>query len=301
MVAGGGGVEGVFGHDRLLEVMELEYDLIMSMRTSSTGVGVQSFTTIFRQGRVNLVICKIRNRKTDNGLDHFCLKRMLGHVRKRLGTEFMGNVNTVCLAGRRCDGNTYGYDMITADRQIQGKRIELMVLGELMRRDAIPYMPLADVEGVNAVVSVDGGRLLRIQIKARGFNNGKAPLRLFRVDKLNVAADLFVVCVEAPGGVVKDVWILPSIVFDAYATHNSSGVRDLNLDSGKRKYGLPLYDVLCGFRNRWELITEYDSFKDLLDNPDDLEDVLTMKEALESPEEEIMTLDEYEQLRRAKV
>lgn len=190
---------------------------------------------------------------------------------------------------------------MTTDTQIQGKRVELIVLGELMRRGAIPYLPLADVEGVDAVVSVNGGKLLRIQIKARGFNNGKAPLRLFRVDKLNVSDDLFVVCVEALGGIIEDVWIFPSRVFDHYAYCNSNGVRDLNLDSGKRKHGLPLYDILCGFRNRWELITEYESFKDLLDNPEDLEDVLTMQEALEAPEEEMLTLDEYERLREARV
>ena len=57
---------------------------------------------------------------------------------------------------------------------------------------------------------------------------------------------------------------------------------------GIRKYGQPLHERLCGFRNRWELITEYDSFRELLSNPEDLEDVLTIKEALEADEEEIL-------------
>ena len=200
-------------------------------------------------------------------------------------------------------GNAYGMNMslITADRQIQGKKAELAVFGELLERGAIPYLPLTDVEGVDAVVSIDGGELLRIQIKAAGINGGKDP-KWFQVNKLNVADDFFVVCVEAPNGIMGDVWVFPSKVFDAYANLPPKGTpRDLNLDLGKRKYGLPLYDILCGFRNRWELITEYESFKDLLDNPEDLEDVLTMQEALEAPEEEIMTLEEYEQLRKAKI
>lgn len=190
--------------------------------------------------------------------------------------------------------------MVT-DRQIQGKKAELAVFGELLERGVIPYLPLADVEGVDAVVSVDGGNLLRIQIKAAGVSGGKDP-KWFQVNKLEVADDFFVVCVEAPNGIVGDVWVFPSNVFHAYATLPPKGTpRDLNLDSGKSKYGLPLYDILCGFKNRWELITEYDSFKDLLDRPEDLEDVLTMQEALEAPEEEMMTLDEYEQFREAKV
>ena len=187
---------------------------------------------------------------------------------------------------------------MTTDTQIQGKRAELIVLGELMRLGAIPYTPWADVQGVDAVVSVESGRLLRIQVKARGFNEGTAPRRLFKVNKLEVSDDFFIVCVEAKGRDVDDAWVFPSKVFDAYASIEYNGVRSLNLDSGKRKYGLPLYEILCGFKNRWELITEYDSFKHLLDKPEDLEDVLTMQEALEAPEEETTTLDEYEHLRR---
>jgi hypothetical protein len=59
---------------------------------------------------------------------------------------------------------------------------------------------------------------------------------------------------------------------------------------GTRKYGMPLRDLLCGFRNRWELITSYEQYESLLESPEDLEDILTMKESLESPEEEAITL-----------
>ena len=170
-----------------------------------------------------------------------------------------------------------------ADRQIQGKKAELAVFGALLQRGALPYLPLVDTEGVDAVVSVAGSRLVRIQVKAAGVSGGKAP-KWFQVQKLEVAADLFVVCVEAPDGVVGDIWIFPSVVFDAYANNPSSGVRDLDLCGGEKKYGQPLWELLCGFRNRWELITEYDDYEELLGKPQDLEDVLTMKEALECGE-----------------
>lgn len=179
---------------------------------------------------------------------------------------------------------------MAADTQTQGKKSELAVFGELLERGVIPYLPLTDVESVDAVVSVAGDKLLRIQIKSAGVSGGKDP-KSFQVSNLKVADDFFIVCVEAPDGIVGDVWIFPSIVFDAYATRPLKGTpRDLNLESGEREYGLPLYDVLCGFRNRWELITAYDSFKDLLASPEDLEDVLTMQEAMEAPQDEIKNL-----------
>ncbi len=195
---------------------------------------------------------------------------------------------------------TDGLTAMTTDRQVQGKKAELAVFGELLERGALPYLPLADVEGVDAIVSVEGGKLLRLQVKARGVSGGRDS-KWFRVQKLVVADDFFVLCVEAPQGVVGDVWVFPSVVFDAYATRDPKGIRDLKLDAGVRKYGQPLYELLCGFRNRWELITEYGSYKELLSNPENLEDILAMKEALEAPEEETMTLDEYERRREARV
>jgi hypothetical protein len=72
----------------------------------------------------------------------------------------------------------------------------------------------------------------------------------------------------------------------------------LNLDIGTRKHGMPLADLLCGFRNRWELIVNYERYEALLDSPEALEDLLAMREAVEAPGEEVVTREEYE-LRRA--
>ena len=185
------------------------------------------------------------------------------------------------------------------DRQIQGKTAELAVFSALLQRGALPYLPLVDAEGVDAVASVTGSRLVRIQIKAASVSGGKDP-KWFQVQNLEVADDLFVVCVEAPNGVVGDMWIFPSVVFDAYANNPASGVRDLDLCGGEKKYGQPLWELLCGFKNRWKLITEYGDYEELLSRPQDLEDVLTMKEAIESPDEEMTTLEEYERQRKAR-
>ena len=58
-----------------------------------------------------------------------------------------------------------------------------------------------------------------------------------------------------------------------------------------------LRDLLCGFRNRWELIVNYEQYEHLMESMKDLEDLLTMKEAQEAPENESLTLEEYEHQR----
>lgn len=165
---------------------------------------------------------------------------------------------------------------MNTNKQLQGKKAELTVFGELLERGALPYLPLVDAEGVDAVVSVDDGRLLRVQIKAAGVSGGKHP-RWFQVEKLAVADDFFVICVEAPKGVLGDIWIFPSAVFDAYATSVDKSGRELELDKASRKHGQLRYELLIGFKNRWELITEYGEYKELLSNPEGMANVLAMK------------------------
>ena len=47
-------------------------------------------------------------------------------------------------------------------------------------------------------------------------------------------------------------------------------------------YGMPLKDLLCGFRDRWELVVDFTRFEGLMQSPEALEDVLTIREAQES-------------------
>ncbi len=113
------------------------------------------------------------------------------------------------------------------------------------------------------------------------------------------AQEFFVIGVEFTGGEPANTWVFPSIIFDKYANRPSSGSpRDLNLDIGTRKYGITLRDVLCGFKNRWELIVNFERYESMMESPEELEDTLTMKEALETPKDEAVSLGEYEQRRR---
>lgn len=105
---------------------------------------------------------------------------------------------------------------------------------------------------------------------------------------------------EAPEGEPKTAWVFPSIVFDAYPARPAKGFpRDLDLDIGVRKYGLQLRDILSGFRERWELLIDYEKYEAWLESGEDLEDILTMREAREAPEGEAVSLEEYERGRPA--
>jgi hypothetical protein len=177
--------------------------------------------------------------------------------------------------------------MIT--KQAAGEIGALYVFGQLLKRGAVAYLPLVD-EGVDALVRTLTGNVIELQIKSAGSAGGNYS-RWFQVVAINSKKNLFVIGVEFSLGEPVNAWVFPSTVFDKYANRPARGTpRDLDLDMGTRKYGMPLRDLLCGFRNRWELITSYEQYESLLESPEDLEDILTMKESLESPEEEAKTL-----------
>ncbi|MCH7735986.1 MAG: hypothetical protein IH872_01150 [Chloroflexi bacterium] len=180
----------------------------------------------------------------------------------------------------------------TVDKQIAGERGELYVFGELLKRGAVSYVPLVD-EGVDALVRTAEGAVIEIQVKAAGSTGGKYP-RWFQMGHVIPRKNFLIIGVEFEKGDPKCAWIFPSIIFDKYASTPPKGSpRDLDLDSGIRKYGIPLKDLLCGFRDRWELIVEFPRFEGLMESPEDLEDVLTVREAEESGDEAI-SLKDYE-------
>lgn len=184
--------------------------------------------------------------------------------------------------------------MVADAKLVAGQIGELYVFGELLKRGAAVYTPLVD-EGLDALVRLANGQVIELQIKSAGGTGGKDP-RWFQISAFTPRPNFFIVGVEFSYGEVAEAWVFPSMVFHAYATGSQLKTRDLNLDSGKRKYGEPLTDRLCGFRNRWELISDFQEWERFMNSPEgfeDLEDILAMKEAAESPEEERMSFDEY--------
>ncbi|MBM4452765.1 MAG: type II toxin-antitoxin system Phd/YefM family antitoxin [Chloroflexi bacterium] len=63
--------------------------------------------------------------------------------------------------------------------------------------------------------------------------------------------------------------------------------------------GVPLYVTQYGKPKA--VLAKYDEYEALLKKIEDLEDLLAMKEALSTPDEEAISLEEYERQRAARV
>ena len=193
---------------------------------------------------------------------------------------------------------TQGIDMSAMPKergtqQLIGKKGELFVLGELLQRGFAPYVPLVDVDGVDALVPIASGVVLKLQVKTVATTNRP---RWFQIRSVPQDKYFFILGLEMQDTKPGDVWILPASVFDRYANRPPKGTpRDLDLDTTRRGDIQPLKDILSGFRNRWELLADFGKYEDLLDYPEDLADLLAAKEALEAPEEEAVSIEQYEQ------
>ena len=186
------------------------------------------------------------------------------------------------------------------NKQITGARGEVFVFGELLKFGAVSYLPLVD-EGFDALVRSPEGNVIEIQITSADSAGGKYH-RWFQMPKFEPRKNFFILGVEFIEEEPRDVWVLPSMVFDKYANRPAKGSpRDLDLDSGIRKHGLALRDLLCGFWNRWELVIDFEKYEGLMERIEDLEDILTMKEASEAPENEAVSLEQYERSRKTNL
>ena len=56
-----------------------------------------------------------------------------------------------------------------------GKEAEAYVWLRLLQNDFTPYLPLIDVDGVDALVEKPGGGFQKLQIKSRGFDGSSPP------------------------------------------------------------------------------------------------------------------------------
>ena len=179
-------------------------------------------------------------------------------------------------------------------KQAAGQIGELFVFSELLKRGMAVYKPLVD-DGLDALARLPDGQTLELQIKSAGGAGGKDP-RWFQMAPFTPKSNLFILCVTFLGEAVEEVWVFPSMVFHAYADGKEDKTRDLNLESGIRKYGEPLRDYLRGFRNRWELITNYHEYREFMTSPEgyeNLEDIVTALESIEEPDDQKISWEEY--------
>lgn len=124
----------------------------------------------------------------------------------------------------------------------------------------MPFLPIADIKGVDAVVRRQDGTYVEIQVKSTwppeqaGYIN---------VPDLDVRKDLFIVGLiyaNLPGQIeeMPEAWIIPSEIFISHATVRKADdgtVHLLSLGLGKTKLQQSIREKLVDYREAWHLLT----------------------------------------------
>ena len=146
-------------------------------------------------------------------------------------------------------------DITTTEK---GKVGELYVFGKLIKMGAMPFLPIADTRGVDAVVQKKDGTYVEIQVKATW---PPEQAGYFNVHNLVERDSLFIVGLiyAKPLGVTDEtpeVWIIPSKKFVKHATLREEGtVHLLSLGLGDTKLEKSRREKLAGYREAWHLLT----------------------------------------------
>lgn len=177
---------------------------------------------------------------------------------------------------------------LLTDRMAQ-EIAEMHVFSELLKRGLPVYRSVGDDDATALARHPDGDVLeLKVRTNSGGEDRESSVFKTAecRPDRLS-----FVMCVYLEDQSVEEVWIFPSMVFYAYSSRSRGKVktRSLDLESGVQKYNAPLREYLRGFRNRWNLLTDYPTFREFMTSPEgfeDLEDIVTAQAAFEEPDED---------------
>jgi hypothetical protein len=133
----------------------------------------------------------------------------------------------------------------------KGKLGELYVFSKLIERGAMPFLPIADIRGVDAVVRKKDGTYVEIQVKATWGNQAG----YFNVRNLVEREGLFIVGLIM-GIEPLEAWILPSKEFVKHATLREDGtVHLLSLGLGETKLEQSRRKQLAEYRENWALLT----------------------------------------------
>ena len=126
--------------------------------------------------------------------------------------------------------------MVKGESQITGKRGEYRVIGKLMEKGFLVYVPVVDVEGVDCIIKNEKGRLIQLQIKTRN-RTSQDVAKNFVVNRLNTNRDFFICCHFLNS---DDLWVVPSLVFAKESVINGKGQSVLSMSRNK-EYKLARY------------------------------------------------------------
>ena len=141
--------------------------------------------------------------------------------------------------------------MIKLGTTEKGKLGELYVFSKLIEMGAMPFLPIADIRGVDAVVRRKDGTCVEIQIKTTWPPDQAG---YFNIRNLQPRDGLFIVCLIM-GEELPEAWIIPSKVFTERATVREKGsVHLLSLGSGETKLERSRREKLLNYREAWHLL-----------------------------------------------
>ena len=113
---------------------------------------------------------------------------------------------------------------------ITGKRGEYKVIGKLMEKGFLVYVPVVDVEGVDCIIKNEKGRLIQIQIKTRN-KTFEDDAKDFIVNHLKPDRDFFICCYFLN---TSDLWVVPSFVFQKECIVNAKGQSVVSMSINKQ-------------------------------------------------------------------
>lgn len=171
-----------------------------------------------------------------------------------------------------------------ATLQIAVSPAEQFVGNELLKGGVTLYYPATETGG-DFLAKTPKGTILELTLLTPP---APAEPGIFALPDCRPDPKRFIVALEFDPAAGPAAWIFPSRVFHAYSTEpDGNGLRRLDLDEVRPiLLDEPLREYLRGFRNRWELITDYAYYRRFMKSPEgyaDLEDELLMLLAVERP------------------
>ena len=134
----------------------------------------------------------------------------------------------------------------------KGKLGELYVFAKLIENGAMPFLPIADIRGVDAVVRKKDGTYVEIQIKSTW---PPEQAGYFNVRNLVERDSLFIVGLIMDTKLPPEAWILPSKEFVKHGTLREQGtVHLLSLGLGETKLEISRREKLKEYREAWHLL-----------------------------------------------
>lgn len=134
----------------------------------------------------------------------------------------------------------------------KGKIAEFQVIGELLKRGVQVYVPIVDVEGIDAIVRQADGSLVEIQVKSSHTNTYP---RFFIVPAFEPRDNFFIVGVVL-GLDEPETWIIPSARYvELCAKPSKSNTFELDLDQRPRGTSIKRSALLAEYFEAWHLLT----------------------------------------------